>query len=125
MTKKTKLTLDELLRRKEQIMEAKKTKRTKELYISSLDASIIIEEPEAAVCRDARDMEDSDEGDVYICYNSIKEPNLKNDEVQAAFNCGEPMDIVEKIFAPGEIPQIAAECLKLAGYMGGVEAVKN
>lgn len=35
------------------------------------------------------------------------------------------MDIVDVIFAPGEIPQIAIECMKLAGYMGGVEAVKN
>ena len=39
--------------------------------------------------------------------------------------CAVPMDIVEIIFAPGEIPQIAIECMKLAGYMGGVEAVKN
>ena len=35
------------------------------------------------------------------------------------------MDIVELIFKAGEIPQIAIECMKLAGYVGGVDAVKN
>ena len=35
------------------------------------------------------------------------------------------MEIVEKIFAPGEIPQIAVECLKLAGYVDGVKAVDD
>ncbi len=124
MTKRTKLTLQELLRRKEQMLEAKKTKATKELYISSIDATITIEEPDGALCRDAADMEAGD-GDKYICYECIKEPNLKSKEVQDAFGCAEPMDIVEVLFKPGEIPQIAMECMKLAGFAGGVEAVKN
>lgn len=124
MNKNTKLTLAELLRRKEQMLEAKKTKKTLDLYIKSLDAVITIEEPSGALCRDANDMEPG-EGDKYMCYECIKEPNLKSQEAQEAFGCADPMDIVEYIFAPGEIPQIAIECMKLAGYMGGVEAVKN
>ena len=60
-----------------------------------------------------------------MCYECIKEPDLKSKEVQDTFGCAVPMDIIEIIFAPGEIPQIAIECMKLAGYMGGVEAVKN
>lgn len=124
MNKNTKLTLAELLRRKEQMLEAKKTKKTLDLHIKSLDAVITIEEPSGALCRDANDMEPG-EGDKYMCYECIKEPNLKSQEAQQAFGCADPMDIVEYIFAPGEIPQIAIECMKLAGYMGGVEAVKN
>lgn len=124
MDKNTKLTLAELMRRKEQILAAKKTKQTKNLYIASLDAVITIEEPDGALCRDANDMEPG-EGDKYMCYECIKEPNLKSQEAQDAFGCTEPMDIVELIFKAGEIPQIAIECMKLAGYMGGVEAVKN
>ena len=65
------------------------------------------------------------EGDKYMCYECIKEPNLKDKELQEAFGCSSPMDIVEVIFKAGEIPQIAIECMKLAGYVGGVEAVKN
>lgn len=124
MNKNTKLTLAELLRRKEQMIESKKTKKTLDLYVSSIDAIITIEEPDGALCRDANDMEPG-EGDKYMCYECIKEPNLKAKDAQEAFGCAVPMDIVDVIFAPGEIPQIAIECMKLAGYMGGVEAVKN
>ena len=45
--------------------------------------------------------------------------------MQTAFECVEPMEIVEKVFEPGEIPQIAVECLKLAGYVDGVKAVDD
>ena len=124
MNKTTKLTLAELLRRKEQMIESKKVKKTQDLYIKSIDATITIEEPTGALCRDANDMEPG-EGDKYLCYECIIEPNLKSKDVQDAFDCAVPMDIVDIIFAPGEIPQIAIECMKLAGYMGGVEAVKN
>ena len=124
MNKTTKLTLAELLRRKEQMLESKKVKKTQDLYIKSIDATITIEEPTGALCRDANDMEPG-EGDKYMCYECIVEPNLKDAEVQKQFGCTNPMDIVDVIFAPGEIPQIAIECMKLAGYMGGVEAVKN
>lgn len=124
MNKATKLTLAELLRRKEQMLAARKTKKTLDLYVKSLDATITIEEPDGALCRDANDMEPG-EGDKYMCYECIKEPNLKAKDAQEAFGCAEPMDIVEVVFKAGEIPQIAIECMKLAGYMGGVEAVKN
>lgn len=124
MNKNTKLTLAELLRRKEQMLESKKVKKTQDLYIKSIDATITIEEPTGALCRDANDMEPG-EGDKYLCYECIIEPNLKSKEVQDAFDCAVPMDVVDIIFAPGEIPQIAIECMKLAGYMGGVETVKN
>ena len=124
MNKNTKLTLAELLRRKEQMLESKETKKTLDLYVKSIDAVITVEEPSGALCRDANDMEPG-EGDKYMCYDCIVEPNLKDAEVQKQFGCTNPLDIVDVIFAPGEIPQIAIECMKLAGYMGGVEAVKN
>ena len=124
MNKTTKLTLAELMRRKEQIVNAKKTKKTADLHINSLDAVITVEEPSGALCRDVQGME-AGEGDKYMCYECIVEPNLKDAELQEQFGCANPMDIVDVIFAPGEIPQIAVECLKLAGYIDGVKAVKN
>ena len=124
MKKSTKLTLAELLKRKEQMLEAKKTKKTRDLYIESIDAAITIEEPSGALCRDAAEM-GAEDSDKYMCFECIKEPNLKSKEAQEAFGCAEPMDIVEVIFAPGEIQQISVECMKLAGYMGGVEAIKK
>ncbi len=124
MDKRTKLTLAELLKRKEAMLESKKVKKTQDLYVKSIDATITISEPDGSLCRDANDMKPG-EGDKYLCYECITEPNLKSKEVQDAFGCIVPMDVVDVIFAPGEIPQIAIECMKLAGYMGGVEAVKN
>ena len=124
MDKKTKLTLTELLRRKEQMLAAKKTKATKNLYVESLNAVITIEEPDGALCRDASGMPGS-EGDKYMCYSCIKEPNLKSQDAQESFGGAEPMDIVDNIFKPGETSMIAVECLKLAGYIDGVKSVKN
>ena len=124
MNKSTKLTLQELMKRKEQMLEAKKTKKTADLYVRSVDSVITIQQPDGALCRDANDMEPG-EGDRYMCYECVIEPPLKSKELQEAFCCKEPMDIVNAVFEEGEIPQIAIECMKLAGYMGGVEAVKN
>lgn len=64
MDKNTKLTLAELLRRKEQMLEAKKIKKTVDLYVKSIDSVITIEEQDGALCRDANDME-AGEGDKY------------------------------------------------------------
>ena len=43
MNKATKLTLAELLRRKEQMIASKKIKKTMDLYIKSIDSVITIE----------------------------------------------------------------------------------
>ena len=118
----TKITLQELLRRKEQMLEDKKKPKTATLYVKSLDGTIQIESPTSALAREAQDMEN---GDNYMVYSCVTEPPLKSKELQEAFDCVEPMEIVEKIFEPGEIPQIAIECLKLAGYVDGVKAVDD
>jgi len=120
MNKHTKLTLKDLIARKEQMFEAKKQKKTKQLYIKSLDSIIAIESPDGTLAREAQEM---DNGDVFMVYQCVTEPCLKSKELQTAFECVEPMEIVEKIFDVGEIPQIAVECLRLAGYVDGVKAV--
>jgi len=122
MTKQKKITLQELIRRKEQMLEAKKTPKKAELYIKSLDGVITIEAPTSALARDAQDME---AGDNFLVYQCVVDPCLKSKELQKAFECVEPMDIVEKLFDPGEIPQISVECLKLSGYIDGVRAVEE
>jgi len=66
-----------------------------------------------------------DNGDVYLVYQCVKDPCLKSKELQKEYGCVEPMEIVELIFAPGEIPQISVECLRLSGYIDGVKAVED
>ena len=122
MNKNTKITLAELMARKEQMLENRKTPVKQTLYIKSLDGTITIEAPTAALARDAQETEN---GDAYMVYSCVVEPCLKSKELQTAFGCVEPMEIVDKVFAPGEIPQIAVECLKLAGYIDGVKAVND
>ena len=95
MNKNTKITLEELIRRKEQMLEAKKKPKTASLYIKSLDGTINIESPSAALAREAQEM---DNGDAYMVYSCVTEPCLKSKELQQAFGCVDPMEIVEKIF---------------------------
>jgi len=117
-----KITLAELLRRKEQMLESKKIKKTGTLYVKSLDGTITIEGPDSALAKESQEMEG---GDAYLVYQCMVEPDLKSKELHEAFSCVEPMEIVEKIFDVGEIPQIAMECLKLSGYVDGVKMVDD
>ena len=122
MNKNTKITLQELIRRKEQMIESKKQPKTATLFVKSLGGTITIESPTSALAKDAQEM---DNGDAYMVYSCVTEPCLKSKELQTEFGCVDPMEIVDMIFEPGEIPQIAIECLKLAGYVDGVKVVDD
>ena len=62
-------------------------------------------------------------------YTIIKEPNLKDKELQKAYECTEPTDILEQIFTRGEIADISTFALEEAGFKRGtvkvVEMLKN
>ena len=85
----------------------------KHLYVKSLDGIITVEKPDRALCVDALDMED---GDAYLVLECVVEPNLKESELLQAYGCVEPLEVVEKIFDPGEISLISQELVKMAGY---------
>ncbi|MHC1683417.1 MAG: hypothetical protein AB6733_10755 [Clostridiaceae bacterium] len=119
----TKLTLKDLIVKKEQI-EANK-KKTADLHILSLDAVITIESPHIDIVTDALAIENGMESNKYLLYNCIVEPNLKDKELQKEYGCVEPTDILNKIFDDGEIGSIAEECLKLAGYKNSVSVVEK
>lgn len=101
------------------------------LHIPRLNAEITIETPTKELCLDVIDMTQDEEqvknADAYMVYSVIKEPNLKDSELQKAYECVEPTDIVEKIFTRGEITAIVQKCLESAGFNdGGVtQVVKN
>ncbi len=125
MNKDTKITIDALLERKEQILNGKKNRKTVDLYVKSLDGTITITAPDRAIIADSAEMAKDNTmiGDVYIVYRCVTNPALGDKELQEAFGCVEPMDIVEKLFLPGEITAIAKELLELAGYDN--DGVKN
>ena len=116
------------MEKKEQILNSKKTRKTAELYVKSLDGTITVVAPNRAIITDSAEMggDDGTMGDVYIVYQCVTEPALKSKELQDAFECIEPMEIVEKLFLPGEINAIAKELLELAGYdQNGVRKVTD
>jgi hypothetical protein len=128
MTKTVKkLSVVDILKEKEKFQIKEDVKD--EFYIERLDASIVIEKPSRSLCLDsmkmAHDPNKAENADAFLVYNVVIEPNLKDKELQQAFGCVEPMDIVSKIFEVGEIPQIAGTAMKMAGYHSEIKAVKD
>jgi hypothetical protein len=122
-----KMTITDLISKKEKLLSKNNT--TEEIYIPSLDSSITIRKPSRALCLEAlsmaQDANKQDMADIYMAYNCIVEPNLKDDKLQKEFSCVEPIDIVEKVFEVGEISSISGTCLQMAGYSDQVKAVKD
>lgn len=131
MAEKKVLNLATLIKEKAKYKLGEETK-TAELKVDRLDAVITIEIPDTQLCMDALNAKDDDTGaksDDYLVYTIMTEPNLKDSELQKAYECVEPTDIVEMIFTRGEIADIAAYALDEAGFKRGtvkaVETLKN
>lgn len=117
------ITVKDLLAKKEKLKNKGLEKTT--LYIESLDANIIIKEPTRSFCVEAIEMaQDSvkgDKADAHVVYHCVVEPNLKDPELQKAYGCVEPTDIVDIIFKPFEVSTISGYALQLAGYGNGTK----
>ena len=65
----------------------------------------------------------------YLLYACCLEPDLKDPELQKAYEVKDPVDIVDKIFLFGEVGTIADILIKKAGFdkevMGVYEKLKN
>ncbi|SNR86066.1 Phage XkdN-like tail assembly chaperone protein, TAC [Anaerovirgula multivorans] len=120
-----KLTIKELIKQKNDLKNKKEKPAT--LYVESLDSEIVVKAPSTDIILEAQSQGENDatRADKYIILECTKEPNLKDKELQEAYGCVEPLDIVEHIFAPGEISGIAVEIMSLAGYGNSVKRVVN
>ncbi len=124
-TKPKKITVSDLIKNAETIKQEKKQCKTKDFYVKGLDGAVTISQPTDEVIEDALELPGK-EGDRYLLYNCIVEPNLKDKDLQAAFQCREPLDIIPALFAQSEIRGLAMAALDLAGYgEGRVEEIKN
>lgn len=54
-----------------------------------------------------------------LVYTVVSEPNLKSKELQDAYECKAPIDIVGKIFEEGEIADIIDFAIEKAGFRNG------
>lgn len=134
MTKqeKKKLSLKELIENKEKFDRKGKGKKRQELYLEELDATIVIEEADTTIITEAQGIDEDgnseSSGNDYIAYNVIVDPNLKDPELQKAYGCVEPIDIVKKLFGPGTTYNIATASADLGGFnhkVTPVEKLKN
>jgi hypothetical protein len=98
-------------------------KERKDIYVKSLGGLITIEKPDRALCLDVLDM--GKDGDSYLVYECVVDPNLKDPALIQAYGCVQPIEVVEKIFEPGEIAQIAKIAVELAGYGDSVKLVDD
>jgi len=83
-----KLTVKDLLAQKDNLKSKKS--ETKEFYVKSLDATITVNKPDRQLCIDSIEKPEK-EGDIFLVYNSIIEPNFKDTELHKEFGCVEPM----------------------------------
>lgn len=120
--KMKKLTLQKLIARADQGKRDKKELR--QLYVKSQDGVITIMKPSRDLIYDALDM-DTLEGDKYLVYNSVVEPDLKNKDLHKAYKVITPIDIVDALFDPGEVADISKEIVRLAGYVDSVKVVDD
>lgn len=122
-----KLTLTDLIKEKEKYQVKADTKQ--DYFLERLGASITIRKPERSLYLESMQMLQDEElkgkADIFMVYNIVVEPNLKDSELQKAYGCIEPYDIVEKIFEPGEINLIAGAGLGLAGYHSELKKVED
>lgn len=107
------------------IDQAKTLRKTKtaHLFVPSLNGEITIEEPDMEIFSEALGLAKGN--DEYLIYNCITSPNLRDPELQKAYGCTEPTDIVRKIFTPGEVVKVSRQILDLGGYNDTVRVVEE
>ena len=107
---KAALTAQELIRKRE-LIEKKKTQKVN-IEVKDL-GTFQFRIP------DYLDIEDSnaaDDSDAYLIYACCEQPDLKDSDLQKEYDAQMPLDIVNKIFMPGEVSRMAGLLVQKAGY---------
>lgn len=123
------ITLDELIKRKEEIKAKRKSdaEKTKDFYIETLDALVTVKNPGRLLVLEAADM-DEPKASEFLVYNSVVQPNLKDPNLHKEFGVeGHPMKIVNILLGEAEIGLLAQKCMELAADGNSVidTSVKN
>ena len=106
------VSVSELIGKKDEI----KAKKNNLYEFETSIGSFIFRVPTKDIISDAFDLKDSIETNQSLILECAVNPNLKDKELQKAYGCFEPTDIVPAIFQTGEIARIADTLLVLAGY---------
>lgn len=119
-----KLTLADIISKKEQIQDSKK--KLGEIYVPSLEGYIVVEKPDRELMADAHEYENGMDSNVHLVSNCIVEPNIKDKETMSELGVHTPKELLQTILSDGEIGTIAEKLMDLAGYTNnGIEMVKD
>ncbi|TCO69500.1 phage tail assembly chaperone [Marinisporobacter balticus] len=124
-----KLQIKDLIEQREKYEVKKDIREDIILERDGEEFTITIKKPTRTLCVEcislAQDKNQQEQADINMVYNIVVEPNLKDTSLHKAYNCVEPIDIVEKLFETGEIAQISGYGMELAGYNNEVKVVKD
>lgn len=129
LNKKLKLTLEGLIAKKTQ-KDASKVEY-KNYFVTSLDGEIVIKKPDRELILEAMDSINSDESmkEIYkvnkdLIYACVKV--LHEKELQDAYNCVSPDDIVDELFEVEEVLTIGGFIIDWNGSLKDLgEEIKN
>lgn len=107
------VTVADLIAKRDQI----KNKR-KDLYdLETSIGTITVKQPSAKIVDETLKIEGGGrQSDIELIYECVVEPNLKDKDLQEAYGCTSPSDIVPMLFKTGEIGHIAAAIMRCTGY---------
>ena len=109
------VSIEELFAQKEARSEGKK----KHFDLVTSAGTMEVKLPSRALVAEALKVEDTD---AYFILNCVVSPDLKDKDLLKAYRCVEPMDIIDKLFEPGEVSSISAKIMELAGYKKDIRA---
>lgn len=106
------LSLEKLIKEKVALKQSDEKQIDVELNIPRLDGTIKLSFAKSdirdfsEVASKAKEIDEYKAAGLNLIYTAIKEPNLKDKDLQKAYECVEPTDIVEAIFTDGEMSDI-------------------
>lgn len=103
------VSVNELIAKREELACRKKQKMT----IQTSLGEVVAKKPTTFLLTEAMGLEENN--DAYLVYNCVIEPNLKDKSLQEAYDCHEPMDIVNKLFDIGEVRAISSILVESVG----------
>lgn len=112
------ITVADLIAQRDQI----KNKR-KDLYDLETSIGVItVKQPSAKTIEENLKIEGGGrQSDIELIYECTVTPNFKDKDLQEAYGCTAPSDIVPMIFKTGEIGAIASAIMRCAGYGKAIE----
>ncbi len=112
------VTIADLIAQREQI----KNKRKNTYDLETSIGTITVKQPTAKMIEENLKIEGGGrQSDIELIFDCVINPNLKDKDLQQAYGCTAPSDIVPMLFQTGEIGAIAAAIMRCAGYGKSIE----